>query len=435
MTAHIDLTNTVEGNNLLFERTADLLFFIDSGGRIRRVSPSLTAILGWEPGELLGRSFADFAHPDDRPATAAHICIDEAGDERVNFKNRIVAKDGTYRWVSWNGCRLGDEGIAIVIGRDITEEASADETIRDSEAKYRMLVEHATDGMAIVQDEIIRYANPRMAELDGSSVDVLIGSSIAQHIHPGDLAKVTERYRQRLTGEKVPALYKAVLMRRDGTPADAELNVCVVEYHGRPAALVMVHDLTAHKHIEGDCLARDDCHGHVVSEEGHEGRLRAGIGHMGPLHPGLMSDELHRQVLRRADSGRAVSYFAGVLLRVVHQVFDILPRRGRFHHDRREARLAEGHDGSEVIQCVRNRPEMGNTAKAGACGPHDAVTIGFLFGYYPVGHGGRPSAVVVHDEGLAQELRGLLREETLGYVVRAAPGVADEEVDGLRRVG
>jgi PAS domain S-box-containing protein len=97
-------------------------------------------------------------------------------------------------------------------------------------------VEHANDGIIIVQDTILKYANPRMAELDGSSVELLVGSSLKEHVYETDMAKVTEMFRRRMAGEKVSSTYEAVLKRRDGSPAYSELNVGMIIYEGKPAA-------------------------------------------------------------------------------------------------------------------------------------------------------------------------------------------------------
>lgn len=60
--------------------------------------------------------------------------------------------------------------------------------------KYRSLVENANDGIIIIQNGILKYANPKMASLDRSSVKRLIGSPITDHVHPDEVAKVTEMY-------------------------------------------------------------------------------------------------------------------------------------------------------------------------------------------------------------------------------------------------
>jgi PAS domain S-box-containing protein len=126
----------------------------------------------------------------------------------------------------------------------------AEQDLRESEQKYRSLVENANDGIIIIQDGILRYANPKMASLDRSSIQRLIGSSITDHVHPEEVAIVTEMFRRRASGEPVPSSYETVLKRSDGTSAPSELNAALITYQGKPAILAIIRDISERKHIE-----------------------------------------------------------------------------------------------------------------------------------------------------------------------------------------
>lgn len=78
----------------------------------------------------------------------------------------------------------------------------AEQDLRESEQKYRSLVKNANDGIIIIQDGNLRYANPKMAALDRSSVKRLVGSSIMEHVHPDEVARVAEMYQQRVSGQE-----------------------------------------------------------------------------------------------------------------------------------------------------------------------------------------------------------------------------------------
>jgi PAS domain S-box-containing protein len=125
----------------------------------------------------------------------------------------------------------------------------AEQDLRESEQKYRSLVENANDGIITIQDGILRYANPKMAFLDRSSVKHLVGSSITDHVHPDEVAKVTEMYRQCLSGQSVSS-YETVLKRSDGTSAPSEMNAALITYQGKPAILAVIRDISKRKHIE-----------------------------------------------------------------------------------------------------------------------------------------------------------------------------------------
>ncbi len=121
---------------------------------------------------------------------------------------------------------------------------SAEEARRESEQRYRDLVERASDGVAIIQDEEFKYVNLRCAEITGYTVEDLIGMPFINCIYPADRAKVTRRYRKRMASEDVPALYEARLQRQDGEPVSVELSANVAPYQGQPADYVMIRDIT-----------------------------------------------------------------------------------------------------------------------------------------------------------------------------------------------
>ncbi|HWR57762.1 MAG TPA: HD domain-containing phosphohydrolase, partial [Thermodesulfovibrionales bacterium] len=130
------------------------------------------------------------------------------------------------------------------------ERRKAEDLLRQSEEKYRNLVERARDGIVIIQDETIKFANARMAELDGGRVEQLVGSSFTDHVHPSELPRIVDMYRRRMAGEKLPDMYEAILLRKDGSSAPAELSAGIITYDGRPADLVIIRDITERKRAE-----------------------------------------------------------------------------------------------------------------------------------------------------------------------------------------
>ncbi|MFZ2411536.1 MAG: PAS domain S-box protein [Candidatus Methanoperedens sp.] len=126
--------------------------------------------------------------------------------------------------------------------------------LRESEEKYRNLVERSNDGILIIQDGLVKFVNVRLAELWGSSVEELLETPIIQHIHPDERDKVMGRYQRRMANENVPPIYETVLLRKDGTTVQAEINAGVISYKGKPADLVMIRDITERKRAEEKIL-------------------------------------------------------------------------------------------------------------------------------------------------------------------------------------
>lgn len=114
---------------------------------------------------------------------------------------------------------------------------------RDTEDTYRSLVEHARDGIAIIHDFKVRYANPAFCKMIGFSEKELIGAHLKKFISEEEFIRNTKRYSERIAGLNLPRIYKSQVIHADGSPIDVELNVCVVPYGRSLAALVFIRDI------------------------------------------------------------------------------------------------------------------------------------------------------------------------------------------------
>jgi PAS domain S-box-containing protein len=127
--------------------------------------------------------------------------------------------------------------------------------LRDSEIKYRNVVERANDGIVIVDQGILVLVNSTLARMLGYSIDEMQGTSFLEFIGPAQRPAVMERYRRRIGGEDVPAIYETLLLHKNGTLVPAELNAGLIRDEHGVTDLVMVRDITERKKAEAE-LAR-----------------------------------------------------------------------------------------------------------------------------------------------------------------------------------
>jgi len=118
---------------------------------------------------------------------------------------------------------------------------------RDVEDTYRSLVEHARDGIAIIHDLIVKYANPAFCKMIGFSEEELIGAHLRKFISEKEFIKNTKRYSARIGGINLPRIYKSTVIHSNGSTIDVELNVSVVPYGRSLAALVFIRDIREEK--------------------------------------------------------------------------------------------------------------------------------------------------------------------------------------------
>jgi PAS domain S-box-containing protein len=201
---------------------------------------------------LTYEKFLEVVHPEDREYVDEKWKAAIEG-EPYDIEHRLLV-DNKVKWVREKAeMSLDDTGnpkSGIGITQDITERKRAEDKIRESEEKYRTLVEQAQDGVAVLQDGIIKFVNPQLADMQGYSAEELIGDTFQKHIAPDQLPKTEDIYRRRINNEDVPSIYESALQRKDGSRLEVEFNAGLTHYNGKTADLVIVRDITDRKRAE-----------------------------------------------------------------------------------------------------------------------------------------------------------------------------------------
>jgi len=130
------------------------------------------------------------------------------------------------------------------------EQKLEEEALKESEEKYRLLVENANDAIFIAQNEIIKFPNPKTEELTGYSAEELVKIPFINHIHPEDRDMVLNRQKRRLKGEKLPSTYSFRIINRAGEELWVQLNVVLTKWEECPATLNFLRDITPQKRLE-----------------------------------------------------------------------------------------------------------------------------------------------------------------------------------------
>lgn len=127
----------------------------------------------------------------------------------------------------------------------MVERHQALQSLRDSEARYRMLFEHLGVGVAVVQAEHMVFANPALHRMLGRSQGELVGTRFSEHLHPDDVTEVKHRDRLRLAGEAPNQAYLVRAVWSDGQQRQLEVSAGVIPWGTADATAVMVVDVTA----------------------------------------------------------------------------------------------------------------------------------------------------------------------------------------------
>jgi PAS domain S-box-containing protein len=234
-----------------------ILVALDADGRITLLNRRGCQVLAVTESEALGRNWFDHFVPErSRARVKETFAALMAGnlEPMERYENPVLTAGGEERLVVWHNALLRDQRGrptgTLSSGEDVTERERAYQALRESEEKYRSVVERASDGICIVQDGRLKYLNSRLAEMAGYATDELLGQQFADYLYPEDRAIVAGRYRRRLSGEAVPSTYTVRLLRGGGGELSVEVNVGMATYEGMPAEIVLVRDVTARSRRE-----------------------------------------------------------------------------------------------------------------------------------------------------------------------------------------
>ncbi|MFP4394045.1 MAG: PAS domain S-box protein [Anaerolineales bacterium] len=237
----------------LVQNASDLIVIVDDQAIIQYISPSSQRILGYAPDELIGQHSFDFIHPNDAKKTKMTLSevIQQPGQTlTINFRFRH--QDGSWRWleaIGSNQLHIPAVGGVVTNARDVTEQYRMEKALRESETKYRTLVESAEATIATVnyQGDFL-FMNSIGAQHLGGQPEDFIGKNMWD-LFPKKIAD-----RQMGTAREVMETNAGIVLetqtRLQGEPRWYRTSVQPLNFNahapGRPAdaALIIGTDIT-----------------------------------------------------------------------------------------------------------------------------------------------------------------------------------------------
>jgi two-component system sensor histidine kinase/response regulator len=128
----------------------------------------------------------------------------------------------------------------------------AEEVLRESEEKYRRVVENANEAIVVIQDGRLRLFNRKTVEITGYPQEELASKPFPEFIHPDDRETVIGRHLRRLKGQDLPPARPFRIVAKDGITKWIEINSVLVSWEGRPATLSFLSDITKRKQAEDE---------------------------------------------------------------------------------------------------------------------------------------------------------------------------------------
>ncbi len=220
-------------------------------------NPRWYTMLGYEPNELpqCYETFLFLVHPEDHELVATAIS-EQFQDVATPYsiELRMKRKTGDYLWILSRGKVItwdGDHKPLRMVGThtDISHRKEVEFELRESEIRYRSLIENVPDIILVHQAGVIYYVNPAAIQRMGYTQDELIYTPITRYIAPEYLETVKDALRKRMEGVEVEP-YEIEILMKSGVRRNVVVRGTDIMYLGTLSSLNVLTDITEQKKIE-----------------------------------------------------------------------------------------------------------------------------------------------------------------------------------------
>jgi PAS domain S-box-containing protein len=305
-------------------------------GVLKFSNPNATILTGFSAQELAVKSFTDFIHPDDRDMVVDRYIKSIKGEEVPHsYSFRIINKDGNIRWVEINAVRIGWDGKPATLNfmSDITERRRAEEELRNSEERLKIVFESAPDPYYMMDLEGNFIGGNKATEsLIGFKREELMGRNLvdANLLDPVQIEKAIMLLARNNRGEPTGP-DEFVLIRKDGTKVNVEIRTHPVRIKDQNVILGLARDITERKRAEEELIQSEKLAG--------IGTLASGIAHEvnNPL-AGIMG---YAEIMQEVDDISKIREYTDKILKNTKRASDIVRWLSRYSREAKDTNIKD----------------------------------------------------------------------------------------------
>ncbi|MEG4073269.1 EAL domain-containing protein [Microcoleus sp. Pol14C2] len=226
------------------------------------ISPGVREVTGFGAEEVISHPelLTEIIHPEDKSSCDSRVAASRASLLPCDRQYRIVLRSGEVKWVQDSAKFSKNENGDVIIdgvALDISDRKQAESALRQSEQRFRSLIENATDITIILDAEgIFRYISPSVKRILGYAPHQAIGRSALEIVHPDDCAAIAESLHKAIKNPKrsqCPVEYR--VRHRNGSWCYVEAVATNLLYDPAVEGIVInCHDITQRKLAEEQLL-------------------------------------------------------------------------------------------------------------------------------------------------------------------------------------
>jgi PAS domain S-box-containing protein len=310
------LRQSEERFRMVTESMYDMVTVLDAAGKIVYQSPSAEATLGYAIEDRLGTETFEYVHPGDQALArqAFDELIDTPGSVR-ELQLRLKNNDGSWRileGVAKSRFSIDGSPEVIMTSRDVTERVTTEEALRQSEERFRTVVESIYDVVSVVDATgAIEYQSPSVKRVLGYTAEERIGTTTFDYVHPDDLDEAREAFAELIGKSDGVRNLRLRARHKDGSWRVLEsVARSRIDVDGSPKIIVTSRDVTerlesedALRQSEASKQALLDAIPDLIFRQDREGRYLEFVpGRFEPVMPAerflgkLMSDVLPQEL-------------------------------------------------------------------------------------------------------------------------------------------
>jgi len=250
----------------LLNEAADSIIATDLDGNLIYMNEATCRTGGYSKEEMLNMNLKQLVPPEMDGAIEERLRkIKEEGP--IVLESEHLRNDGSTFPVEITARAINteDRPIVLFVIRDITKRRQVEEALRESEERYRALLElgeRIGEAVVMLQDDergigMHVYASDEWSQITGYSIDELLNMPMAELIHFDDRKEAIKRHKKRIRGEVLPGLYEITIMRKDGAEVPVEVTYAYSSYKGKPANVGYIRDISERRKMEEQLIVTD----------------------------------------------------------------------------------------------------------------------------------------------------------------------------------